>query len=299
MAALVLSVPPAHRRSVMVVVAAPATLLTGLATVVAQWHRPSDVLASACLAVASGSVGRVLLGRLERRSRSTPAERSFRQGLAGRPAREAQRPVAGPAHARELIVLAGLPGAGKTTLLRRLAATSPVTALDSEDVARRLSALPLPYRALRPMVHGVHLLRVLLVAIPDARVVLTSDPMTSPVRRQIFRAVAGATGRRLTVVLIHADPAQARDGQRRRGRKLSEPRMRRHEQRYPALRATAGRDAVVLDRASAARVTGLPDLLRSGAPERPILRRPAPDTSALPQHSDANGCRGDGSLVST
>jgi len=83
--------------------------------------------------------------------------------------------------AGSLVVLAGLPGAGKTTLLRRLAAAAPagVVALDAEDVAARLRARPAAYAVLRPLVHAVHLVRVLVALAGPGRCVLTTDPMTA------------------------------------------------------------------------------------------------------------------------
>lgn len=135
-----------------------------------------------------------------------------------------------PLPSRCLVVVAGLPGAGKTTLVRRWAAAPGVVALDAEDVAAGLAALP--YRVVRPLVHALHLLRLLAVLATPADRVLTSDPLTSDRRRRWFRFVAAVTGRRLVVVLVHVSPWDARDGQRRRGRVLSESRTARHEQRY-------------------------------------------------------------------
>ena len=54
--ALVIAVPRANRWLVTVLVAGPAVGLTGLATVVLLWHRPSDVVGSALLAVTIGAV---------------------------------------------------------------------------------------------------------------------------------------------------------------------------------------------------------------------------------------------------
>jgi membrane-associated phospholipid phosphatase len=54
--ALVIAVPRASRWLVAVLVAAPAVGLTGLATVVLLWHRPSDVAGSVFLAMAIGAL---------------------------------------------------------------------------------------------------------------------------------------------------------------------------------------------------------------------------------------------------
>lgn len=171
-----------------------------------------------------------------------------------------------------LVVVAGLPGAGKTTLVRRLAGGAGVHAPDAEDVAQRLAGVPLPYRALRPLVHTAHLARVVTALWSAHPRVLTSDPLTSPVRRRALRTAARLSGRTLLVVLVHASPAQARDGQTRRGRSLSARRMSRHEQRYDSwLRSALGSGVdVVLSRADAA-TAGL-------AP--PVTARPAPELAA-------------------
>jgi predicted kinase len=151
-----------------------------------------------------------------------------------------------------LVVVAGLPGAGKTTLVRRLADRSSVLALDSEDVARALAGVPLPYRLLRPLVHAVHLARVVVALWSSRSRVLTSDPLTSPLRRRLLRTAARLSGRRLVVVLVQASPEQARDGQYRRGRRLSTRRMTRHEARYARWLSSAGDVDRALSREQAA-----------------------------------------------
>ena len=52
--AVVVAVPGASRWFVAALVAGPAAALTGLATVVMQWHRPSGVVGSVLLAVTIG-----------------------------------------------------------------------------------------------------------------------------------------------------------------------------------------------------------------------------------------------------
>jgi hypothetical protein len=141
---------------------------------------------------------------------------------------------------RSLVVLAGLPGAGKTTLLRRLDAPGvpDVRALDSEEVADRLRLLArhVPYRVLRPAVHALHLLRVLREVRTPVSCVLTTDPMTSPLRRSLLRLVARSRGRSLAVVLVDATAQQARTGQHARGRTLGPRRMAQHVSRADRLR---------------------------------------------------------------
>lgn len=58
-AALVLAVPRVLRR-LAVVLALPAVAAVGLATVVLEWHRPSDVVASVLIAVALAGLGEAL-----------------------------------------------------------------------------------------------------------------------------------------------------------------------------------------------------------------------------------------------
>jgi predicted kinase len=179
-------------------------------------------------------------------------------------------PVPLPFAPHSLVVVAGLPGAGKTTLVRRLSGVPGVHALDAEDVARRLKGL-LPYRVLRPLVHTAHLTLVVTALWSGHPCVLTSDPLTSPLRRRVLRTAARLAGRRLHVVLVHASPAQARDGQSRRGRHLSTRRQSRHETRYRTwLGSTLGSDVdLALSReeaASAVLVAARPAAARPAAP---------------------------------
>jgi membrane-associated phospholipid phosphatase len=62
--ALIVALPRALRWPAVTLLVGPTVLLTGLATVVLLWHRPSDVVGSILLAIA---VGAVALGVLERR----------------------------------------------------------------------------------------------------------------------------------------------------------------------------------------------------------------------------------------
>lgn len=185
-----------------------------------------------------------------------------------------------------LVVLAGLPGAGKTTLLRRLEAGRPpaVLALDAEEVAVQLRARAgrVPYRHLRPVVHGLHLLRVLRAVRDTAPCVLTTDPMTSPVRRALLRLAARSSGRTLAVVLVDATAEQARLGQASRGRAVGRRRMGRHVARSRRVRGRldAGYgmtcvDAVlVLPRTTAAAIGGVA-VRSTGLSLRPPRRRAA------------------------
>jgi hypothetical protein len=179
-------------------------------------------------------------------------------------------------HGAVLVVIGGLPGAGKTTLLRRLLARPRpgVAGYDSEQVGARLRAAGgrVPYRLLRPWVHGRHRWRVLRGIGGDVPVVLLTDPWTSPRwRRAVLRSALRA-GRSVRLVLVDASPQVARSGQAARGRTVTGRSMRRHTLRWGALLQTAGnRDglgavdhAVVVDRRQADRLT-LADLL-GGSP---------------------------------
>lgn len=185
---------------------------------------------------------------------------------------------------RTLVVLGGLPGAGKTTLLRRLALPGTVRALDAEDVAGVLDRLPVPYRLLRPLVHGVHLARVLATAASSAPCLLTTDPMTGRLRRRLLQVAARLTRRRLVVLLVAATPAQARAGQRQRGRVLGERRMTGHEQRYARLYGSARHGSStaadgVLAREQATAVRSLDEALRAAG----LTGSDAVDPGALAQ----------------
>ncbi|MBM7804335.1 putative kinase [Geodermatophilus bullaregiensis] len=165
-----------------------------------------------------------------------------------------------------LVVVGGLPGSGKTTLLRRVLARDVpgVVGVDSEQVAERLrgAAALLPYRLLRPLVHGAHRLRALRVLAGPVPVVVLTDPWTSPWWRWAVLRVARRAGRAVRLVLLDTSPEDAADGQRVRGRAIPPGRMRRHAARWEhvqqALAEAAGPggadDVLVVDREQAARI---------------------------------------------
>ena len=158
---------------------------------------------------------------------------------------------------RVLVVIGGLPGSGKTTLLRRLLAAEipDVVGYDSEDVAERLrrAGVRVPYRLLRPWVHGWHRWRVLRGIASAAPVVVLTDPWSRAGWRAVVLRAAARSGRRVRLVLIDASPAEAAAGQAARGRALSARAMRRHTSRSAVDRPDPSQ-AVVLDRAQAARI---------------------------------------------
>ena len=163
-----------------------------------------------------------------------------------------------------LLVIGGLPGSGKTTLLRRVLAPGlpGVTGLDSEQVAEQLrgAGIRVPYRLLRPRVHGAHRFRALRAVAGDERVVVLTDPWTSPRWRAAVLGAARRAGRRVRVVLIDAPSSAAVQGQVARGRAVPERRMRRHEDRWAdsvreVVRQAPEDEVVVISRAAARRLT--------------------------------------------
>ena len=171
--------------------------------------------------------------------------------------------VGGPEHV--LVVVGGRPGGGKTTMVRRLLGDGVpgVTSLDSEQVAARWrTGSRVPYRLMRPLVHTQHRLRVLRALTGPAPVVVIADPWTSRWWRPVVLGTARAAGRAVRLVLLDVSPEDAAEGQRLRGRRIPEGRMRRHGLRWARLLRTAAADpdVLVLDRAGAARLT-LPGLL--------------------------------------
>lgn len=171
-------------------------------------------------------------------------------------------------HRPVLVVIGGLPGSGKTTLLRRLLRTEApgTTALDSEQVTARLrgAGVRLPYRLLRPVVHGWHRWRVLLTVRGGVPVVVLTDPWTRRRWRRAVLRAAGRAGRSVRLVLIDAPPELAAGGQTDRGRAIPARAMRRHTRRWQRLLHTLdhvddvhdGADHVVLvDRQRAATLT--------------------------------------------
>ncbi len=186
-----------------------------------------------------------------------------------------QHPEPGPVPAgaavtgRALVVVGGLPGSGKTTMVRRLlgAGVPGVTSLDSEQVAGRWrTGSRVPYRLMRPLVHARHRLRVLRTVLGGDPTVVLADPWTSRWWRPVVRGTARTAGRAVRLVLLDASPEDAADGQRIRGRRIPEGRMRRHGLRWARLlrTAAAGADVVVIDRPRAARLT-LAELLGPAA----------------------------------
>jgi predicted kinase len=121
---------------------------------------------------------------------------------------------------RTLLLVAGIPGAGKSTLLAGLTAAPGPVALDSEAYrARMRSALPgVPYAWYRPLVHLWHRIAVLLAALSDEPTLVVHLPATDERTRAAVARLAASTGRSAHLLWLHADPAEARQGQHDRGR---------------------------------------------------------------------------------
>ncbi|MFI9325631.1 AAA family ATPase [Kitasatospora aureofaciens] len=168
----------------------------------------------------------------------------------------------GPAALRypagDLLVVTGLPGSGKSTLMRRCVRAPLV---DSQLVRREYAArLPgrLPYALYRPLVRLAHYRR-LRRAVLDGGPLAVHDCGTLPFVRAWLTRAAERQGRRVHLLLLDADPAEAMAGQRRRGRRVSRYAFARHRRAAGRLRLLlgAGRapagcaSAVVLDRRAA------------------------------------------------
>jgi predicted kinase len=165
-----------------------------------------------------------------------------------------------------LVVIGGLPGSGKTTLLRRLLNIQPpdVRGVDSEQVTLRLrrAGIRVPYRLLRPVVHGWHRGRVVRTVLGGAPVVVLTDPWTSGWWRAAVLQAARSARRSVRLVLIDTTAAEAKSGQRARGRSLSNRRMTRHTVRWAKLlhhaigrgRVDGGDRVLIVDRQDADRL---------------------------------------------
>jgi predicted kinase len=147
--------------------------------------------------------------------------------------RESRHGLPVPATQRALVVAGGLPGAGKSALLRGLTGVPALRVLDPEQVAepvtRRLAGVP--YGVLRPLVHAVHWLRILLALVGHDGTVVVHETATRATARAALTALARATARAAHLVWLDVDPATARHGQQTRRRVLSRARFARHVRR--------------------------------------------------------------------
>ena len=145
--------------------------------------------------------------------------------------------------APRVVLVGGVPGAGKTTAIARVAGGLPsVDALDPESIGAGLSrALPegTEYAAYRPVVHILHVLRVLLALLRGpvpGRTLVVHDPATRPRRRQWFAWLARRRGWDPALVYIDVPRALAETGQVLRGRVVDPVSFAGHWARWEALR---------------------------------------------------------------
>lgn len=163
-----------------------------------------------------------------------------------------------------VVVVGGIPGAGKSTLITRLARPGLRT-LDPDRIRarwRRVAGRRLPYRLYRPLVHVEHHVTVAVALLRPGALVVHECATRSSLRR-LVATLARLGGHPCHVVLLDVDPAEARRGQRVRGRVVPAESMRGHAARWARLRAelAAGSDRLhregfagweVLDRPAAA-----------------------------------------------
>ena len=140
--------------------------------------------------------------------------------------------------------MAGMPGAGKSTLLARLPARPDVAVLDSD--AQRAALQPVfgavPYRSYRPLVHAWHRLAVLVAAFSAVPTVVVHLPATGARTRAAVALLARMSGRAAYLLWLHVDPADARAGQRDRGRVVGDASFSGHASRALARRTRCATD---------------------------------------------------------
>jgi predicted kinase len=175
-------------------------------------------------------------------------------------------------HSDDVVVVAGLPGAGKTTLV-----ASEPRALDSDALreawAPRLAGVPYPLW--RPLVHARHWIAIWTALRRPEGVVIVRPFTSERLRRAVLRRARGHHPA-VHLVVVAATPAEARAGQRARGRTLRERAMRRHERRW--VRADFGGEpwttlTFVARSRGAPYVHGLPGSTAGSPASRPVRAR--------------------------
>lgn len=142
------------------------------------------------------------------------------------------------------VLVAGVPGAGKSTLVARAADPGTAVVLDTDPLRRRwASALaPIPYPVWRPLVHVAHLARAWRALGRADGAVVIAEPATRGVVRRLLVRRARRAGRTVHLLGVHATAAQARAGQRARGRTIRRSALERHLRRWPGVAVRARRE---------------------------------------------------------
>lgn len=141
------------------------------------------------------------------------------------------------------VLIGGIPGAGKSTALQRLEPLVPgIRILDSETERRWFArhTQPLPYRLVRPVVHLVHHIRVLVLLLAgpgEGGAVVVHDPSTRWVRLGLVGRLARVRGWDPEVVFVDVSRAAALAGQQQRRRLVDGRRFAGHWRRWVPLRA--------------------------------------------------------------
>lgn len=144
------------------------------------------------------------------------------------------RPVLLPVSGRSLVLVAGIPGTGKSTLMRTLRPDRTLRISDSDPlrsaVMRRLPR-GMRYGLVRPLVHLLHRASVVCLALGPATTVVVHLPATSARLRRAVTALARLSRRTACLVWLDVPAAEARDGQRARGRMVTARSFERHARR--------------------------------------------------------------------
>jgi predicted kinase len=143
------------------------------------------------------------------------------------------RTLVGGAARGPFVVVAGIPGAGKTTALHEFVDSCPPggpLVVDSDSVRRRIRArLPgVPYPVQRPLVHAVHWVRVVVLAVTEPRPLLIHETATRALSRAVLLRIARLARRPARMVWIDVDAETARQGQLARERVIRSRAFRRH-----------------------------------------------------------------------
>ena len=127
--------------------------------------------------------------------------------------------------------MAGLPGAGKTTLLRTLRPDPTQRICDSDRLRTavlRLMPRRTRYRVARPAVHLLHRASVVRLALGPSPTVVVHLPATSVRLRRAVTRLARLSRRTAHLVWLDVAAAEAREGQRARGRMTTNRSFERH-----------------------------------------------------------------------